>query len=74
MPINVGTIDRLIRLMIGIVAIGFVFFGPFAAAGGWGLERIVLLAVSSIMLATSAIKFCPLYRVFGLRTCKPKLD
>lgn len=70
MPTNVGTIDRLIRAVIGLVAIGFVFFGPIAVTGGWGLERIGLLAIGSIMLATSAVKFCPLYRIIGLRTCK----
>jgi len=70
MPTNVGTIDRLIRAVIGLVAIGFVFFGPIAATGGWGLERIGLLAIGSIMLATSAVKFCPLYRIIGLRTCE----
>lgn len=71
MPMNVGNVDCLIRLVIGIVALALVFVGPIAAAGGWGLERIALLAVGSIMLATSAVKFCPLYRIVGLRTCKP---
>ena len=55
---NVGTIDRGIRLIIGIAALAAVFVGPFAGAG-W--ERIALGAVGVIMIATSAIKFCPLY-------------
>ena len=71
MPVNVGTLDRLIRFAIGVITLALVFVGPVAAAGGWGLERVALLAVGSIMLATSAVKFCPLYRIFGLRTCKP---
>jgi len=63
---NVGTIDRGIRVLIGLAAIAAVFIGPFAGAG-W--ERFALGAVGIIMLATSAMKFCPLYRIFGLRTC-----
>lgn len=70
MSANIGTIDRAIRLLIGLVALAFVFIGPVAAAGGWGWERIALAAVGVIMIGTSAIKFCPIYRVFGMRTCK----
>lgn len=69
MTANVGTIDRIIRLLIGLAAIALVFVGPLAGPG-WGWERIALAAVGAIMLATSAIKFCPAYRLFGLRTCK----
>lgn len=70
MSVNVGTIDRILRALIGIAALALVFYGPIA--GGWGWERVALVAVSAIMLGTSMIKFCPLYRLFGLRTCKPE--
>ena len=66
MKANVGNIDRGIRFIIGIAALAAVLVGPFAGAG-W--ERIALGAVGIIMIATSAIKFCPLYRIFGMRTC-----
>ncbi len=69
MSANVGTIDRVLRLLIGIAALTLVFVGPIAASGGWGWERIALVAVGAIMIGTSLIKFCPLYRVFGMRTC-----
>ena len=71
MSANVGTIDRVLRALIGVVALALVFVGPIAAVGGWGWERIALVALGVIMLGTSMIKFCPLYRIFGLRTCKP---
>jgi len=66
MNTNVGNIDRVIRFAIGIVAIIAVFIGPLSG-GGW--ERILAGVVGIIMLGTSAIKFCPLYRILGLRTC-----
>lgn len=64
---NVGTIDRRIRLLIGIVAIAAIFIGPLS---GTGWESIALGVVGLIMIGTSSIKFCPLYRIFGIRTCK----
>lgn len=65
MSVNVGNIDRIIRFIIGVIALTLVFVGPFAT-GGW--ERIALAVVGVIMIGTSAIKFCPLYSIFGLRT------
>ena len=64
---NVGTIDRGIRLVIGIAALAAFFLGAFSGAGG---ARIALLIIGVIMIATSAFKFCSLYRLFGMRTCK----
>ena len=58
MSANVGTIGRVLRALIGIVALALVFVGPIAAASGWGWgwERIALVAVGVIMLGTSMIK------------------
>lgn len=67
MSANVGNADRGIRIVIGLVAIAAMFVGPFA---GPGWARIALGAVGVIMIATSAMSFCPLYRIFGIRTCK----
>jgi hypothetical protein len=61
---NEGTLDRVIRGVIGLVAVlAALAVGAGSAAG------LVLLAVAVIMLATAALGFCPLYRVLGLRTC-----
>lgn len=67
MAINVGNADRAIRIIIGLVAIAAIFIGPLA---GTGWPRIALGIVGVIMIATSAMSFCPLYRIFGIRTCK----
>lgn len=57
---NVGTVDRVIRIVIGIALIAIVFAGP-RSAWGW---------IGVIPLATAFIGWCPLYRIVGLRTCK----
>ncbi len=61
---NVGTIDRIIRAIIGIVLI----IAPFAA--GWGtVWTIVCVIVGIVMLGVAATRFCPLYSLFGFKTC-----
>ena len=57
---NVGSIDRVIRIGIGIVLISLVFVGPHTL---WGLVGIV-------PLLTSFVGYCPLYSVLGIRTCR----
>jgi len=57
---NVGTVDRVLRAIIGIVLIALVYVGPQTPWGWLGL----------IPLVTAAISFCPLYRLIGFRSCK----
>ena len=59
MTLNEGSLDRVIRVALGIVLLSLVFFGPKT---GWGLLGL-------IPLLTGVVGFCPLYRVIGVRTC-----
>jgi len=59
---NVGTIDRTLRIILGLVLITLVFVGPKTM---WGLVGI-------IPLATGLFATCPLYSVLGIRTCARK--
>ncbi|KAA0681804.1 DUF2892 domain-containing protein [Roseomonas genomospecies 6] len=62
MPINVGTIDRALRAIVGLVLIALVFVGPQTPWGWIGL----------VPLLTAVIGFCPAYTLFGVRTCSIK--
>jgi uncharacterized membrane protein (UPF0136 family) len=62
---NESNIDRIIRVVIGVVA----FIAAFAVGLG-SVAGIVLAVVGAVMLVTAAIGFCPLYRIFGMSTCK----
>jgi amino acid transporter len=57
---NLGTADRWIRIVIGIALVSLTFAGPHTM---WGLVGVV-------PLATAFAGTCPLYTLFGLRTCK----
>jgi len=64
MSINMGSIDRRVRaFVVAPVAIVIAF-----VVGAGSVAGIVLLALAVVMLATSAVGFCPLYRVFRINT------
>jgi Na+/proline symporter len=56
---NVGTIDRALRIVIGLVLIALVFVGP-QTPWGW---------IGVVPLATALISWCPIYRLLGFNTC-----
>ena len=59
---NEGTVDRVLRVVVGLVLISLVFVGPQTAWGWIGL----------LPLVTGAIGSCPAYSVFGINTCGVK--
>ena len=56
---NEGTIDRVIRVVLGLGLLSIVFVGPKTL---WGL-------VGLVPLLTGLAGRCPLYRLFGIKTC-----
>jgi len=62
---NMGSADRVIRLLIAAV-IGVLYYTGTVS----GTLGIVLLILAGVFILTSFISFCPLYAPFGLSTCK----
>ncbi|NLJ93667.1 MAG: DUF2892 domain-containing protein [Aeromonadales bacterium] len=60
MTANIGSADRIIRIIVGLVLIAMVFVGPQTPWGWLGI----------IPLATAFIGVCPAYSIFGIRTKK----
>lgn len=63
---NVGNIDKVIRIVIAVIAGYFAKTGVFEAV--W--MSYALYAVSGIMILTAVIGTCPIYSVIGLKTKK----
>lgn len=59
---NEGTLDRVIRVVLGLVLLSLTVVGPQTL---WGL-------VGLVPLVTGVIGFCPLYKIVGLNTCPLK--
>ena len=64
MNANVGRTDKIVRLVLALVAFGFALVAGIGTAVG-----IVLLLVGVVLAATAFSGFCPIYRVLGMSTC-----
>ncbi len=63
MPVNMGSLDRIVRAVAGAALVALAATGT---VGVWGYAGFILLG-------TAAISRCPLYLPLGLSTCaKPK--
>lgn len=62
---NLGSIDKIIRYLIALTAVILIYTESIT---GW--QTYAALAVGAIMLVTALINFCPLYAIFGIKTCK----
>lgn len=69
MTTNLGNIDRIFRLVLGVIFLAAPFVSGMAMFGSTAATVVSVIA-GLIMIGTSAMKFCPLYRIFGIRTCK----
>lgn len=59
---NVGSADRFIRILLGIVLIALVFVGP-QTPWGW---------IGIVPLVTGLLRTCPLYSLIGINSCAVK--
>lgn len=66
---NVGTVDRAVRVLIGIAALATFFLGVFEGTLG-----TVALVAGIAMLGTAAIGWCGAYSLFGIKTCPVDRD
>lgn len=64
---NMGSIDRIIRVVVAVIIL--VLFITKVITGTLG---IVLLVLAAVFVLTSLVNFCPLYLPFGISTCKKK--
>ena len=62
---NMGTADKIIRILIAVV-IAVLYFMEVIS----GTVAIVLGVLAVIFVLTSLVSFCPLYLPFAIKTCK----
>lgn len=56
---NIGSMDRTIRIVLGLILLALVFVGPQTAWGWLGL----------VLIGTALVGWCPPYALFGINTC-----
>lgn len=67
MTTNVGSTDRIVRLVAAAVALLVAFFG----VGASSTLGIVLIVVGIVLAVTGIVRFCPIWRVLGVNTARP---
>lgn len=60
MKTNEGSLDRILRIALGLALLSLALVRPHAAWGWLGL----------VPLTTGLVGFCPLYRLIGIDTCR----
>ncbi len=62
---NVGTADKIIRLIAGValIAASFLLFGGFSTSAG-----VASMIIGAVLVVTGLINFCPAYKILGIGT------
>lgn len=67
MPVNVGTVDQYVRIVVGLALVAFAFQDG-QSVQGWHWAGLIGL----VLLATAFLNHCPLYRALGISTCEAR--
>jgi ABC-type antimicrobial peptide transport system permease subunit len=66
---NMGLTDKTIRVVIAAI-VGILYFTGVIT----GTLSVILVIVAAILVLTAFINFCPIYSIFGIRSCPIKKD
>jgi hypothetical protein len=68
--VNIGSLDRTVRYLLGAVLVAAAFVPPLS---GWvaplGAWKYALTVWGAVMLATAALRLCPAYTLLGISSC-----
>jgi len=67
MKLNEGTIDRALRVIVGLVLIGLAAAGTLVGIWVW-----IGGVIGVVLVLTGLVGFCPGYAIFGMNTCPTK--
>jgi hypothetical protein len=69
MTVNVGTVDRILRAALGVALLYLAFFSGLPAFELTAVKYGAAL-VGIVMMIVAAIRICPIYSIFGIKTCR----
>lgn len=65
MKANMGATDKTVRILLALIFATLAFTKTVTGTGNY-----ILLGLAAVFILTSAISFCPLYKIFGINTCR----
>ncbi|MBN9670255.1 YgaP family membrane protein [Roseibium aggregatum] len=69
MTTNVGTLDRILRAALGLALLYLAFLSGIQFFAG-PLSKFGATVIGIVMFVTSVTRLCPLYAIFGVKTCR----
>lgn len=66
---NVGTVDRILRLLVGAILIALPFVMPDLELWATAAYTYGALIVGGVLVFTALVRFCPAYSILGVSTC-----
>jgi len=69
MSVNVGTFDRILRLVVGLLLVIAPFATTMALFQGT-VATVISVALGAVLGLTALTRICPLYSLLGMRTCR----
>lgn len=69
MTLNVGTIDRVLRAVLGVVLLYLAFASGLPLFDG-ALFKYGAAVIGVVMLVVAAVRVCALYSILGIKTCR----
>jgi len=69
MSVNVGTLDRVLRFVVGLVLVIAPFTTNMALLQGTTAATISVI-IGAVLVLTAAFRVCPIYSLLGMRTCR----
>ncbi len=68
---NIGTIDRTLRIVAGLVLLALAWIAPVAIIHGTAAVAIATV-IGLVLIVTAFLRVCPLYSMLGMNTCAVK--
>ena len=65
MRINIGTPERLARIVLGLILLAVALLASLSTLWTW-----VLVVVGLVLVVTGIVRFCPAWAVFGINTAE----
>ncbi len=62
---NIGAVDRFVRIFLGLMLIALAIFAGFSL-----FAKALVAAIGTVLMATALARFCPLYRLVGMNSCR----
>ncbi len=69
MTINVGATDRVLRALLGVVLLGAAFLSGLPLFES-AVIKYLAAAIGVVMLVVAIVRVCPIYSIFGIKTCR----